>query len=437
MTEIAAVPQKIVDRRIIVLKSRVDHTMARLLGERMKQKIFTRARFLKPKPVEIQLVSINKYYRLYVIVGGKYAIDYCKRNIYSVNVDKNAREVAFFDRKFKPEPLNQLPHDSQVIKLDGVEYFHHEDEASFILDKRGREIDPKQLPCAPSEKQNVEELAKAGIKFEKVKFSREEEIEFLQSKIANKPSDVGEVIREMFEVSERALIYCPMYKLKFRHVKTGKQRIVKIDGITGKIVIGKCEKTISNKFMKEFVEDLYENMQRIDEKIVESKPELPESIATKKDSNILKKKDMISRAATSPPQVSVLEFERNIGFPGEVFGEVSHVDNSVTVEGDLRIPSGTIVHENLEVKGILKIGSDCQILGKVEALRDIIIGLNSKIDGNVVSGGDIIVGPDVVVNGSVESNGQVEIGENAVIKGPLRSKSSVVLNSLARVCTHE
>jgi len=437
LTEIAAVPQKIVDRRIIVLKSRVDHTMARLLGEKMKHKIFTRLHFLKPKPKEIQLISVNKYYKLYVIVGGKYAIDYCRKHVYSVNVDKNAREVAFFDRKFKPEPLNQGPHDARMIKLDGVEYFHYEDEASFILDKRGREIDPEKLPCAPSEKRNVEELAKAGMKFEEVKLSREEEIEFLQSRIANKPSDVEEVIREIFEVSERTLIYCPMYQLKFRNVKTRKKRIVKIDGITGKMDIGKCDKTISNKFMKEFIEDLHENIQRVDERLVESEPELAESASIKKGANSLEKKEMISSIVNGPPQVSVLEFERNIGFPGEVFGEVFHVDDNVTVEGDLNIPSGTIIYENLEVQGILKIGAVCQILGNVKASRDIIIGINSKIDGNVISGGDVVVGPDVIIRGSVESNGHVEIGENAVIKGPLRSKSSVVLNSLARVCAQE
>jgi len=69
--------------------------MARLLGEKVKGKFFTRLRFLKPKPEEIRLISIDKYYEPYVLVSGKYAIDYCRKHVYSVKVDKNAREVAF------------------------------------------------------------------------------------------------------------------------------------------------------------------------------------------------------------------------------------------------------------------------------------------------------------------------------------------------------
>ena len=412
MTEIAAFPQKIVDRRIIFLKSRLDPTMARLLGEKVKGKFFTRLRFLKPKPEEIRLISIDKYYEPYLVVSGKYAIDYCRKHVYSVNVDKNAREVAFFDRKFKPEPLSQPPDGSQVIKLDGVEFFHHEDEASFVLDKIGREIDPEQLPCAPSEKWTVEELAKTGTKFEEVKISLEEEIEFLRSRIANRPSDVGEVIREIFEVSERALIYCPMYQLTCRNVKTGKEAIAKIDGTTGKTILCKSDKTNSNKLIKDSIEapnDLEEIPRDVKKKIIDS------------------------------PKVSrVLEIEGKMKFPTEVAKEVFRVGEKVTaVEGDVEIPSGTTVVKSLRVKGHLKIGTDCRILGKVKALRDVMIGANTTIDGDVISGGKVVIGPDSVINGSVESAEQVEIGENAVIKGGLHSKSSIVLDRFARVYGRE
>ncbi|MDH5663849.1 MAG: hypothetical protein OEY90_05220 [Candidatus Bathyarchaeota archaeon] len=412
MTEIAAFPQKIVDRRIIFLKSRLDPTMARLLGEKVKGKFFTRLRFLKPKPEEIRLISIDKYYEPYVVVSGKYAIDYCRKHVYSVNVDKNAREVAFFDRKFKPEPLSQLPDGAQVIKLDGVEFFHHEDEASFVLDKIGREIDPEQLPCAPSEKLTVEELTKTGTKFEEVKISLEEEIEFLRSRIANRPSDVGEVIREIFEVSERALIYCPMYQLVCRNVKTGKEAIVKIDGTTGKTILCRSDKAISDKFMKDSIE------------APNGLEEIP--------------RDVKNETIDSPKVSRVLEIEGTMKFPTKVAEEVFRVGEKVTaVEGDVEIPSGTTVVKSLRVKGHLKIGTDCRILGKVKALRDVMIGANTTIDGDVISGGKVVIGPDSVINGSVESAEQVEIGENAVIKGGLHSKSSIVLDRFARVYGRE
>ena len=386
--------------------------MARLLGEKVKGKFFTRLRFLKPKPEEIRLISIDKYYEPYVLVSGKYAIDYCRKHVYSVNVDKNAREVAFFDRKFKPEPLSQTPDGTQVIKLDGVEFFHYEDEASFVLDKIGREIDPEQLPCASSEKWTVEELAKTGIKFEEVKISLEEEIDFLRSTIANRPSDVGEVIREIFEVGERALIYCPMYQLTCRNVKTGKEAIAKIDGTTGKAVLCKSGKTNSDKFMKDSIE------------VPRGLKEAP--------------RDIRNEIIDSPKVSRVLEIEGKMKFPTKAAKEVFRVGDKVTaVGGDVEIPRGTTVLKTLTVKGRLKIGTDCRILGKVKASRDIMIGADTTIEGDVISGGKVVIGPDSEVRGSVESAEHVEIGENAVIKGRLYSESSIVLDRFARVYGRE
>ncbi|MDH5691135.1 MAG: hypothetical protein OEY81_06895, partial [Candidatus Bathyarchaeota archaeon] len=242
--------------------------------------------------------------------------------------------------------------------------------------------------------------------------SLEEEIEFLRSRIANRPSDVGEVIREIFEVSERALIYCPMYQLVCRNVKTGKEAIVKIDGTTGKTILCKSDKTNSNKLIKDSIEapnDLEEIPRDVKNKIIDS------------------------------PKVSrVLEIEGKMKFPTEVAKEVFRVGEKVTeVGGDVEIPSGTTVLKTLKVKGHLKIGTDCRILGKVKALRDVMIGANTTIDGDVISGGKVVIGQDSVIRGSVESADHVEIGENAVIGGHLLSKSSVVLNSFARVYAQE
>ncbi|UCD26871.1 MAG: polymer-forming cytoskeletal protein [Candidatus Bathyarchaeota archaeon] len=410
MTEIAALPQKIVDRRIIVLKSRLDPTMARLLGEKVKDRFFTRLRFFKPKPEMIRLISVDKYYEPYVVVGGKYSIDYCKKHVYSVSVDKNAREVALFDKKFVPEPSSQLPHGAQVIKMDGVAYFHYEDEASLALDKIGRKIDPEQLPCAPSEERTVEELARVGIKFAEVKISLEEEIEFLSSRIANRPSDVGEVIREMFEVNERTLIYFPMYQLAFRNVKTGKEAIARIDGITGKTVLGEFSKTVSEEFMRDL-----------------SVSEGPEEIA----------RDPKNKTIGLPEGSRALEIGGKTKSPSKVAKTFLIGAKATTVAGDVEIPSGTTVRKTLKIEGHLKIGSDCRILGKVKALGDIMIGANTTIEGDVVSGGKVVIGLDSVIHGSLESAEHVEIGENAVIKGGLYSESSIVLDRFARVYGRE
>ena len=229
MTEIEALPQKIVNRKIVILKSRLDPTMVRLLGEKVKGKFFVRLGFLKPKPEEIQLISVDKFYEPYIIVGGKYAVDYYKRYVFVIRVNGKIREIVILGKKFKPEPF------SGVIRLKGEGHFHYEDQAYFILDRMGREVMPEQLPYAPSEEQ-PEKLREISMKLREVKISPEQEIDFLRSKIVNRPSDVDEITKEWFEVNQRAIIYIPTYELTFQDVKTGKEAIVEIDGITGKMI---------------------------------------------------------------------------------------------------------------------------------------------------------------------------------------------------------
>jgi hypothetical protein len=234
LTEITALPQKIVNRKIVVLKSRLDPTMAKLLGEKIKGKFFVRLSFLKPKPEEIRLISVDKYYEPYIVIGGKYAVDYCKRSVHVIEVDKEMEEMVVAGKKFKPEPLS-AERPSKVVELEGEEHFHYEDEAFFILDRMGREVDPEQTPYAPSEEQ-PESLTEIGLKLREVKISSEQEIEFLRSRIAIRPSDADEVTREWFEVNERTMICIPVYELTFQDIKTGKEVNVEIDGITGKII---------------------------------------------------------------------------------------------------------------------------------------------------------------------------------------------------------
>ena len=391
---------KIVNRKIIVLKSRLDPTMARLLGEKVKGKFFARLRFLKPKPEDIRLISVDKYYEPYIVVGGKYAVDYCKRRVYAIKVHEEMREIVITRKKFKPEPLSpERP--SRVIKLEGEGHFHYENATYFVLDRMGREVAPEQIPFAPSEEQDLQRSAGVGIKLENVGISREEEIDFLRSRIVNRPSGV-EVTKEIFEVNERALVCSPMYRLTFQNVKTGKRVTLKIDGITGKITPAEP----MAKYMGDSVEVRMENLPSVEAEKVKGEPEL----------------------SKSPPAEVTMKSRVKVA------GEVFFVGDDVTATvGDTAIPSGTTMVQTIVVRGRLKVGADCRIFGNVKVLRDIVIGANTTIDGNVISGGKVVIGSDSIIRGSVESGGIVEIAESAAIEGRLYSKSSVTLDQVAKV----
>ncbi len=237
MTEIKPVPERIAERKVIVYRTLVDPTVVKITGEKMKDKLFVRFGFLKPKPEEVQYVSIDKYYEPYIVVNGKYSLDYYRKRVYTIEVDRDVREVILLKQTFKPvspkKPANKA---FKVIRLVGEERLFYEDAAYLILDKTGREVSPEQVPQAPSEEEPDKIVAEFGEKIGKLEVPADMEVGVIRSKIVRRPSDIERVVEELFEVSERAIIYTPVYEAKFQNTKTGEVKTLKIDGITAKVI---------------------------------------------------------------------------------------------------------------------------------------------------------------------------------------------------------
>lgn len=218
-----------VDRKTVILKSRLDKDTVKLLGRELKTRFFKKRGLLKTKPKEIQFVGAEKFYEPYIVLGGRYSIDYCKKCLLPVKVNERMLEIFILGEEFRPE------RPSNLVKIRGESHFHYEDETYFILDKWGREVSPELLSYAPPEEE-PERVAKITAKLRTIKIPLKQEIEFLRKRIAKRPSDAEGVLNEMFEVTERRVVYNPMYKLTFRDLKTGTEAIVEIDGTTGKII---------------------------------------------------------------------------------------------------------------------------------------------------------------------------------------------------------
>ena len=235
MTETAPTGEKIVEKKLIIYKTLVDPTVVKVAGEKLKNKLFVRFGFLKPRPEEIQFVSIDKYYEPYIVVNGKYIIDYYRKSAYTVNVDEKVQEVILFNQKLKPEPAKKpSARGYKVIKLEGEEHLLYEDKESLILDKTGREVPLKQLPSAPSEENPKKMLAELGESARTLEITSDADVGIIRSKIVKRPTDIKRVVRELFEVTERVVIYTPIYKVLFQNVKTGKVKAVEFDGVTSK-----------------------------------------------------------------------------------------------------------------------------------------------------------------------------------------------------------
>jgi len=395
-------PTNMVKRKTIVLKPRFDENVINFLAEKLIEKLFNRMGIFRPKPSELKLTSVEKYYERYLVVRGKYFVDHCKSLVYNLRVDKKSQEVFILNERFKPEPSGDLNHsDYNVIRLTVVSSYHHEDEVVRVLDPEGQEFDPEKLQIILNHEWPRENLSNAVLKrkFAKVNISTEEEVNLLRCKLVRRPLDVGEVIKEIFEINERTVINNPMYKLTFERIKTGKKAIATINGITGEIISSTFNKTISGKFMEDLVKDSHITIQPMEKEPVEPMSNVSSDYASRDIT------DSAEFIRIPLPVVKPSEFrvdEDPLEFPAKVDGEILHVGDKVTaIVGDLEIPSETIVYETLVVKGNLIIGEKCKILGTVKALGRIVIGSNTIIEGNVICNRNVSVGSNVKINGKV------------------------------------
>jgi len=226
-------PEKLADRKIIVYKTLIDQTVIKLATEKVKDRLFVKFGFLKPNPDQIQQASFEKDYEAFVIVDGKYHIDYYRRRIYTVRVDDKAQEVILFNQTFKPEVSNEPA--SKVVRIEGEERLIHEAKAYIVLSADGREVSPKRIPSAPSE-EHSKKLAAEIETTKRLEILPNEEVDIIRSKIVRRPSEIKRVVKELFEISDRAVIYTPIYKVKFQNTKTGETKTVKFDGVTARLL---------------------------------------------------------------------------------------------------------------------------------------------------------------------------------------------------------
>jgi hypothetical protein len=238
LAKITPILEKIPERKIVVYKTLVDPTVVKIAGEKLKTKVFTRFLFLKPRPEEIQNVSVEKSYEPYFLVDGNYSIDYYRKRFYTFNIDRRVQEVILLEKTLTPDlPKKRSKMLHKSITLEGEERLLYENKACLLLNETGREVNPRQVPSAPCEEHPKKVLRKFKENTKNVEATPNKEIEILSSKIVKRPTDVERVVQEQFQVSERSVIYKPVYKLTFKNVRTDEVKTVKIDGVTGRPIL--------------------------------------------------------------------------------------------------------------------------------------------------------------------------------------------------------
>ena len=224
--------ENIASRKTVVYQTRVDPTVARIAAEKNKHKLFSKFLFKLNEPEEIEYVSTEKYYEPYIVVSGKYFIDYYRKCAYAVRVAEEAREVILFDHTFIPEQASNSTLSERSIKLEGEERIVKETSVFLLLDRDGQDSKVTEFPSAPSE-ENPQELIKS---FKMPEIAPDMDVEVIRKRIAQRPIGIKRIVSEVFEIGERSIIYTPVFKFTYKCPKLGKEAYLEFDGVTSKLI---------------------------------------------------------------------------------------------------------------------------------------------------------------------------------------------------------
>ena len=117
-----------------------------------------------------------------------------------------------------------------MLELIGEERLAKKVEASYILDRHGARTSLDALPSAPTEKRPKKILTKFGLE----EIASAHDLLIIRKKLCKRPNDCNRIVTELFEVSERIIIYTPRFKIRFKNLKTGEEKTTDFDGVTAK-----------------------------------------------------------------------------------------------------------------------------------------------------------------------------------------------------------
>ncbi len=218
---------QIVPRKTVVYETLVDPTVIKVAGERIKRQLFTKFGFWKSNSTPIELFSMETYYEPFIVISGRYFIDYYRLCDYTINIDNQVNEVILLNQKFYPEKEQNA---GPRIRLEGEERLAYEKKAFYMLAENGQEANIETLPSAPSEKSPQETIAKYGIK----EIESQTDVDFVRKRLVSRPQNLSRIVSEVFEISERVVIYAPRFKLTYVNALTFQKKLVTFDGVTGK-----------------------------------------------------------------------------------------------------------------------------------------------------------------------------------------------------------
>ena len=227
------------ERKLIVHQVEYDPDTAWNLVENKKRMWFAKLGFLKPAPDEVICESLDLVYEPFIITRAHYFLDYYKPVLYTIKIGDGVNEVVIFGHTLQPEMIKTrrfFGRSNKAIIFDAYERMGHTVSSSLAITRMGQQIDPQQLPSGVPEVEPETILKQHRDYVRTIQISHEEIMERIYRQTAIRPLDVGEIINEVYEVTEYTIICTPIYEARCRQVKTGEIKIIPLSSVTGSLL---------------------------------------------------------------------------------------------------------------------------------------------------------------------------------------------------------
>ena len=224
--------ENIPPRKTVVYRTLIDSAAVRIDGEKNKHKLFKRFLFLNRPAEDIEFVSIEKYYEPYIIISGRYSIDYYRKGSYSIMVDKAVKEVVLFNRTFIPGQSSVSFASYAAIRFEGEERLVKQIRSLILLNKNGENLKINEFESAPAE-ENPQKILKSS---KIAKIAPEVDLKVIHTRIKQRPNDTHRIVNEELKIDERSVIYTPRFKITYRCPKISKEAYLEFDGVNSKQV---------------------------------------------------------------------------------------------------------------------------------------------------------------------------------------------------------
>jgi hypothetical protein len=163
---------------------------------------------------------------------------------------------------------NHLELHYKTLMLKGIGHLYRESRLRMIFDSEWNRVGIEELPYLSFEEDPKGILDHTHDQLTTENSIEEKEVELLKSKIFKRPSDILKIYDEAFKVTERAIVFKPMYKVSVSHIITKKKGTFFVDGSNGKIKLNQIRKLPpSTKDIKKMPAETYALLKKETEKI--------------------------------------------------------------------------------------------------------------------------------------------------------------------------